>query len=375
MMSDPPRDASWKAIHHRLVPLMRPDNRTNIGYLLKEYALLGLVLTACGLAHARWSGGGLPGWAYLPIAAVGVFAVGAIQHRFSALAHDASHYALFRNKLANELAGDLLLMFPIFGMTQRFRATHLGHHQYLNDPERDPDIARLNDPVPHRFPMPKGEFVRRYVLAAALWPPATLRYLFGQAKGANSSSGAVSGSLRNVYRFRLGRCLRGAYWLSVLTVVHATGTWALFFLYWVLPALTIFPMLMQLREISHHSNAPGEDRVAGSRIFRVHPFWSACVFPYGQDDHLTHHLFAMLPHYNMKAANRILLEDPRIRDRVVVCRGFFFRTLGTDGPSVLDVLARRPEPGDLIWDGPPRRSDRAEAEAEAPEAATLAPAS
>jgi hypothetical protein len=51
---------------------------------------------------------------------------------------------------------------------------------------------------------------------------------------------------------------------------------------------------------------------------------------------------------------------------VVICRGFFLRTIGTDGPSVLDVLARRPEPGDLIWDGPPRRrlGEGAEPEAE-----------
>jgi fatty acid desaturase len=358
-MSDLTRDASWKELHHRLVPLMRPDNRTNIRYLVREYVLLGLVLSACGLAHVRWSNGILPAWAYVPIAALGVFAVGAIQHRFSALAHDASHYALFKNPLANDLASDLLLMFPIFGMTQRFRATHFGHHQYLNDPERDPDIVRLNDPVPHRFPMSKAAFIRRYVLAAALWPPATLRYLFGQAKGANSSRGAVSSSPRIIYRFRLGRCLRGAYWLSVLTVVHAAGLWSLFFLYWVLPALTTFPMLMQLREIAHHSNAPGEDRITGSRIFRVHPLWSACVFPYGQDDHLTHHLFAMLPHYNMKAADRILLKDLRIRDQVEICRGFFFRTIGSERPSVLDVLSRQPEPGDLIWDGPPRRPEPA----------------
>ena len=355
MMSDLSREPSWKAIHHQLIPLMRPNNHSNVRYLIKEYLLLGLILISCGFAHARWSDGTLPLWLYVPMGATLLFAVGAIQHRFSALAHDASHYALFKNKLANELVSDLLLMFPIFGMTQRFRATHMGHHQYLNDPERDPDIVRLNHPVPHRFPMSKRAFVRRYLVAAVLWPPSTLRYLFGQAKGANSSQGAVSSPLRTVYRFRLGRCLRGAYWLSVLTVVHVFSLWPLFFLYWVLPALTIFPMLMQLREIAHHSNAPGDDRITGSRILRVHPLWAACVFPYGQDDHWTHHLFAMLPHYNMKEANRILLQEDRIRNQVVICHGFFFRTPGTDGPSVLDVLARQPEPGELVWDGPPKR--------------------
>ena len=345
----------WKEIHHEVVALMRADNRTNIGYILREYLLLGVILAGAGAAFAGWRSEGLPTWAFLPIAASGIAAVGAIQHRFSALAHDASHYALFRNALANELVSDLCLMFPIFGMTQRFRASHLGHHRYLNDPERDPDIARLNDPSPHRFPMSKGAFVRRYVLEAILWPPATLRYLFGQARGANASDSAVAPALREVYRFRVGRCLRGAYWISVLSAVHAAGVWPQFFLFWVVPALTVFPMLMQLREIAHHSNAPDDGRISGSRIFRVHPLWSACVFPYGQDDHLTHHLFAMLPHYRMKAALDVLFKASAIREDAVVCRGFFFRTRGTDGPSVLDVLARVPGPGELRWDGPPRR--------------------
>src|SRR5690606_21938356 len=86
MMSAPTRDLAWKEIHHRLVPLMRPDNRTNLPYLAREYVLLGLILAACGLSHARWADGTLPIGAFAAIAAVGVFAVGAIQHRFSALA-------------------------------------------------------------------------------------------------------------------------------------------------------------------------------------------------------------------------------------------------------------------------------------------------
>lgn len=346
-------DLTWKQAHQALVPLMRANNRTNWLYLLKEYAILAVILTACALTLAAWRDHRLPTWAFLPLATAGVVAVAAVQHRFSALAHDASHYALFKHKLLNELASDLLLMFPIMGMTQRFRATHLGHHQYLNDPERDPDVVRLNTPVPQRFPMSGLTFVWRYVIRA-LWPPATWGYLAGQAKGANLSAGAV-GNLKTVYRFRLGRCLRGTYWLSVLTVVHALQLWPIFLLFWVVPLLTAFPLLMQIREIAHHSNAPDDDDLTGSRIFRVHPLLSACVFPYGQDDHLTHHLFAMLPHYNMRAAHRILMRCPDYRDRALICRGFFFRTIGTAGPSVLEVLARRPGPGELLWDGPPRR--------------------
>lgn len=348
------RELTWAEAQRALIPLMKADNHRNVAYIVREYVLLALALGAGVWSLAAWRGGHLATWAFALAAAALVVVIAALQHRLSGLAHDASHFSLFRDPLANELASDLLLMFPIMGMTQRFRATHLGHHQYINDPERDPDVRRLNDPWPHQFPIAKARFWGRYVLRA-LWPPTILRYLLGQAKGANLSEGAVAPALKAPYRFRLGRSLRGAYWISVLTVVHATGAWPVFFLFWVLPLLTAYPLLMQLREIAHHSNAPDDGDFTNSRIFRVHPLLSAAIFPYGQDYHLTHHLFAMLPHDRMAQAHAVLMRHPPYRDRVVVCRGFFFRTIGTAGPSVLDVLARRPAPGELVWDGPPRR--------------------
>src|SRR5271166_958155 len=70
---------------------------------------------------------------FLALSVLGMAVIAAFQHRLSGLGHEASHYALFKNKLANELVSDLLCMFPLMAMTQRFRVTHLGHHQFLND--------------------------------------------------------------------------------------------------------------------------------------------------------------------------------------------------------------------------------------------------
>ena len=45
--------------------------------------------------------------------------IAALQNRLSGLGHEACHYALFKNRLANELVSDLLCMFPLMAMTQR----------------------------------------------------------------------------------------------------------------------------------------------------------------------------------------------------------------------------------------------------------------
>lgn len=353
---DAQRDLTWDEVHHRLVPLMRADNRTNVAYIAREYALLTAVLAGCAAAHAARSAGHLPTAAFAAMAAVGVALVAVMQHRLSGLAHEASHYALFRNRLANELASDLLLMFPLVAMTQKYRAAHFGHHRHVNDPARDPDLIRLNHPVPAVFPMSRRRFVARYVLGA-LWPPTILRYLFGRAKAANLGQPAGA-AVRDVYRTRVARCLRGAYWLSAFSLIHAAGAWPLFGLFWVLPLLTAYPLLMQLREVAHHSNAPDDGDLTNSRVFDVHPALAFAVFPYGQAFHLTHHLFAMVPHYRLAEADALLRRHRPYRESVIVCRGYFFRRRGAAGPSVLDVLAAGLDAGRPAVRGPHRRPAR-----------------
>jgi fatty acid desaturase len=235
-------------------------------------------------------------------------------------------------------------MFPLMAMTQRFRVTHLGHHRYLNDPARDPDAARLHfDADRDPFPMMKSRFWYRYVVLSA-WLPSLLRYLYGQAKNANVTAGLREP--KGVYRFRVGRCLRGAYWLPMLTFVHLSALWPIFFLFWVVPLLTVYPFLMQLREIAHHTNAPDEGEFTHSRNFHCNPILNFCVFPYGQDYHLTHHVFGVMPHYNLARAHRILMRYRPYREQAVSCYGYFFRRWGKPGPTVLDVMAnpRGPEP-------------------------------
>lgn len=335
---DASADLSWDEVHHAIVPLMRADNRSNVLFIAREYASLALIFWAACSSYSSWSGGGLSTAGFVPIAAALVVLSAVVQHRLSGLAHDASHYLLFRNRLANELVSDLFLMFPIVAMTQKYRASHLGHHQFVNDPERDPDLVRLNTPTPHHFPVSKAEFWRKYVLKG-LWPPSMLVYLFGRAKAANVG-GPGSTEVRNVYRVKVARCMRGSFWLSLFAAVHALHAWPVFLLFWIVPLLSVFPLLMQLREIAHHSNAPDDGDLTNSRVFRVNPVLSAAIFPYGQAFHLTHHLFAMVPHYRIAAVHALLLRYPPYREQVVVCRGYFFRTPGTGGPSVLDMLEK-----------------------------------
>jgi fatty acid desaturase len=331
-------DLSWEETHRLLVPLLRADNHTNIRFIAAEYLGMIASLAGCAWVYHSWSSGHLGTGAFVAVAILGMMVIAGFQHRLSGLGHEGSHYALFRSRLANELVSDLLCMFPLMAMTQRFRITHLNHHQFLGDADRDPDVRRLHyDGGEYPFPMTKAAFWQRYVVMS-LWPPALLKYLFGQAKNANVTTGLREP--RCVYRFRVGRCMRGAFWLPILTLVHATGSWPIFFLFWVTPLLTFYAFFMQLREIAHHSNAP-DGEFTHSRNFHCNPIFNWFIFPYGQDYHLTHHVFGLMPHFNLAKAHQILLRYRPYREQAVSCYGYFFPRLGTRGPTVLDMISRR----------------------------------
>ena len=86
-----------------------------------------------------------------------------------------------------------------------------------------------------------------------------------------------------------------------------TGTnYAIYFwLLWVLPLGTSFPYLMLLRDLVQHANAD-DGKLTNSRVVFCNPFIRWAMFVYGQDAHLTHHLYPAVPHYNLPRLHQLL---------------------------------------------------------------------
>jgi fatty acid desaturase len=169
-------------LQRRVSALRQMDNRTNWFYLVREYLFFGTVIgLAITFYHFR-AGWGL-GWGWnMPVTCLAVLLVGVAQHRLITLAHEASHYALFRNRLLNEVASDWLCMFPILSATHNYRLQHFAHHQYVNDPARDPDL-KFMQAGGHRFRFPAGgRALWRGLVRQFLWVPGQVRYLLTRAR-------------------------------------------------------------------------------------------------------------------------------------------------------------------------------------------------
>lgn len=400
---------------HKLVqPLRRPDNTTNWLYIAIDYACLiaviGGTIAFCTF-HREW---GISSLWLAPVVAFAIVLVGALQHRLAGLGHEGAHYILFRNRTMNELASDLLCMFPVFSTTEQYRQIHLGHHEHVNDWERDPELLNLGQTrMMDRFPMTKREFIYHFTVALFV-PKRLLRYMWDNiyvtavgngvhpytlppGKGAPLLFGlfrittvlgvgylaamigvmgylshfgttlsmtltpialvAAAGAcivalpaqwffgsrIRSTYSNKITSFLRLAYLTALETGLawsfFLTGfEWGIYFwLLWMVPLFTVFPYLMLLRDLFQHANAD-DGRLSNSRAILCNPLLRWAMFIYGQDLHVTHHLFPFVPHFRLPALHLLLKEHCEEYSREVVETQGFLRGKSAL-PTLLDVIS------------------------------------
>jgi len=172
------QDASLK---EHLQRLRQTDNVTNWWYLARSYLFFLVVIGAAvwfdlHRQEQGWS------WTWsVPVFALAIFLVGAGQHQLSGLSHEGAHHILFRNRYLNEIVSDWFCLFPLFSSTHHYRLQHLAHHQFVNDPHRDPDVSQLQTSGHWlRWPLNKAQFLK--ALFKQLWLPNLARFILVRAK-------------------------------------------------------------------------------------------------------------------------------------------------------------------------------------------------
>jgi len=388
-----------------LKTLAERDNVTNFLYIGRIYAIMIAALVTGVYVSELYRFNGVSGWVAWPLVGFVVMVIGASQHQLGAIIHEGTHYVLFKNRKLNEFASDWLGGFPIYTSTQAYRLHHFAHHQFVNDPDRDP-IATQAAESGHwlDFPVTHVEMVRGVL--NLIWPVNLIRYMVARAKHSampNESNpftdsqgdgnalaikiGVIFAVLapiitavlvafgmfdwalaflgtswfatilfylvipekafpltqiKTVISDRIttiGRTIYiGSVYMALTVTQYATGVpaWDYFGVFWILPLFTFFPIFMVLREWVQHGNAD-RGRYTNSRVFLVDPVTRYAVFPLGMDYHLPHHLYASVPHYNLKKLHEFLLGEREYAQKGRVVRGWLKDGVSNE-PSVMAVL-------------------------------------
>ncbi len=240
-------DAALKA---QLQVLRATDNHTNLWYLLRTYLYLAVVIGGA-IAFCEWQQrAGFSFFWNIPVMVVAIVAVGAGQHQLTGLAHEGVHHILFRHRLLNDLASDLLTMFPLFSSTHHYRLQHLAHHQFVNDPDRDPDVSQLKTSG-HWFDFPVEERPLKRKFLRQLLPHRLVKFIriraAYNATGTDKNPYLKKGQKPSKVAVRIGlayilTCLAsvtGLFYLGdpLLLAVVPLAMWvAICLVYWRLPA-------------------------------------------------------------------------------------------------------------------------------------------
>ena len=157
------------------------DNRTNWRHIGGVWLIIAATMAATVAAEGYLVRSGQSLWWLVPVLVLSTVIIGASQHQLGGVIHEGTHFLLFENKQLNELASDWLAAFALYTTTYQFRVHHLAHHQFVNDPERDPDISQLIDS--HHwldFPVTHIDVTRK--LLRQLWPLNLARFTLVRAR-------------------------------------------------------------------------------------------------------------------------------------------------------------------------------------------------
>ncbi|MBX7105081.1 MAG: fatty acid desaturase [Gemmataceae bacterium] len=386
--------------------LRKVNNARNLMSVVQTWLyLLSMIALAVAFDQYRMAQGW--SWAWdVPVFFTALVLIGAGQHHLVALGHEGSHHVLLRHRLANELVSDIFCMYPVFTTTHHYRLQHLAHHQFVNDPDRDPNFGQLQvNGYWTKFPITRPEFWSQ--LGRSLLPWNLLNYIRITAKynsmpteknpyqrpGDGAAKIARIIGVGYFFVMMIALVLLGRYesesvllggaaamtvgvctfyalipsrwftrsrihptismrWVSVLRLAvmsimfTAIGWLAMrygrrivtyFFFLWMLPLGTSFSFFMMMRQLLQHSNG---DRgwLTNTRVMFVNWFVRNSMLPLGQDLHLPHHLYATVPHYNLKELHDILMEYPEYRDQVLVVNGAVFPKKEGHYPTLIDML-------------------------------------
>jgi fatty acid desaturase len=164
-------------LRRQIMAMRRVHPWRNLVCLAQEYISLAIVIGGAvyfSEVRATW---GVSWWWNVPVYFVAMMLIGAIQHRLAGLGHEAAHYTFMKHRVLNDLIPDLFCMFPILTTVHFYRVFHMAHHQFTNDPQRDPDLLNLgHGKRAFEFPMSRGRFITVVYFCMIVAPLRFIRF-------------------------------------------------------------------------------------------------------------------------------------------------------------------------------------------------------
>jgi len=258
------------------------------------------------LAAAIWAG--LHFWPNPIVILLSVIVIGTRQHALFVITHDAAHYLLYQDRLANEIVGRACAMVQGLSMCT-YRVIHRLHHNNLYG-ELDPDTALHGG-----YPRGRGYLIRKLLKdLSGLTAWKTYAYFLGGAPALNTATNVAvrplddtSAKLRSEAKHDRNAVI--AFHLMALALFAMSGYLVQYLVLWVLPLVTVVQAILRLRAISEHGATTDFSSPLTAARTNVAPAWIEwLIFPHHVNYHIEHHLYASVPHYHLPALHAEMVK-------------------------------------------------------------------
>lgn len=227
------------------------------------------------------------------------------QLALAVIMHESAHGVLLRHQGLNDGIGQALAAGPLFISLETYRVGHLKHHVA---PMRhdDPVVAvfGLGD-----FPMARGKLVGK--LLADL---CGLGYCLSAWRIARGDYREIMPKAQKSPRLKAWEVLSMLLSNGLLFgLLAASGHPWLYLGLWLLPAITLLPLMGRIRAIMEHAGLPEcADQSQNARSI-VRPNWQTFLCgPHAIHYHIEHHLFVRLPFYHLRTVHEQLVAQQRV---------------------------------------------------------------
>lgn len=266
-------------------------------FVLKPWISLLALLADWGLIAGAFVGAAL--WPHPLTYLLAALVIARSQLALAVIMHESAHGVLLRQQRLNDLLGQLFAAGPLFLSMQTYRAGHLKHHR---DPmvHDDPVIAvfGLGD-----YPLPRGQLVRRLLADAC-----AVGYFISAFRFARGDYRAIMPKVDKSPGYMAWEvCSMLASNALLFGLLAWFGHPWLYLGLWLLPAITLLPLLGRVRAIMEHAGLPvSADQSQNARSI-VQANWQTFLFgPHAIHYHIEHHLYVRMPFYHLHAVHRQL---------------------------------------------------------------------
>ena len=233
-----------------------------------------------------------------------VMVIGSRQLGMAILMHEAAHLALFKTRKFNEFVGEWLLGRPILADMLEYRRYHLKHHRYTQT-DKDPDLN-----LSRAFPTTRVSMLRKF------WRDVSGQTGFKQRFQQVMMAFKLAGDTDDVTNQDLAQAFSGSVLgraaianITIFVVMWAFGAWWWWFLFWLLPLLTWFQLVLRVRNIAEHGVVEfSDDPLRNVRTTKAGLIMRLFLAPYWVNYHLEHHLIMHVPCRHLPKVHALMLE-------------------------------------------------------------------